>query len=160
VDAQLEAALPFIAWSRIWSPLAPEDWRDEAWLALSLPGTWADSESAFWSAFMVGLPAPDVPLLLHAALGRDGGGVREDWMRVIGHLGLTWSESSLPPDHLGAACDVLACAIEREETVLIRELRGRYLEPWCAVARERLSGREDGLVRLPESFSAELGALA
>jgi hypothetical protein len=151
-----EAALPFVAWSRVFSPLAPEAWREEAWQALSLPGRFADCESAFLSAFVVGLPAPDVPLLLHAALGRDGGVVREDWMRVIHHLGLRWSGKSLPPDHLGAACDVLACATLREESVLIDELRKRYLEPWCAVASERLAGKDHAIAILPEMFAADL----
>jgi hypothetical protein len=156
MDDPLEVALPFVAWSRVWSPLAPASWREEAWQALSLPGRFADCESAFLSAFMVGLPAPDVPLLLHAALGRDGGAVREDWMRVIHHLELRWNEQSLPPDHLGVACDVLACAIEHEEGLLVRELRKRYLEPWCAVASERLAGSDDTIKRLPELFRADL----
>jgi hypothetical protein len=156
MDAALGAALPFVAWSRVWSPLAPEAWREESWHALALPASFAASESAFLGAFVVGLPAPDVPLLLHAALGRDGGAVREDWMRVIQHLGLRWNEQALPPDHLGAACDVLACATLREESILIRELRKRYLEPWCAVANERLAGRDDAIARLPEVFAADL----
>jgi len=159
MDAHFESALPFVAWARIWSPLAPAEWRDEAWQALSLPRTRKDLESDFMSAFVVGLPAPDVPLLLHAALGREGGAVREDWMRVIQHLDLAWGDRSLPPDHLGAACDVLACAIDREESVLIRELRKRYLAPWCTVAIERLAGRDDGLVQLPQAFAADLEAL-
>ena len=154
-----EAALPFVAWSRVWSPLAPRAWREEAWQALSLPGQFADCESDFLSAFVVGLPAPEVPLLLHAALGRDGGTAREDWMRVIQHLELRWNEQALPPDHLGAACDVLVCAITREESVLIHELRKRYLDPWCAVASERLAGNQSAIVRLPEAFSADLRAI-
>lgn len=156
MDERHEAALPFVAWSRVFSPLAPEAWRVEAWQALSLPGGFADCESAFLSAFVVGLPAPDVPLLLHAALGRDGGAVREDWMRVIHHLELRWNDHALPPDHLGAACDVLVCAILREERVLIRELRKRYLEPWCTVASGRLVGKDDAIARIPELFAADL----
>ena len=154
-----EAALPFVAWSRVWSPLAPRAWREEAWQALSLPGQFADCESDFLSAFVVGLPAPEVPLLLHAALGRDGGTAREDWMRVIQHLELRWNEQALPPDHLGAACDVLVCAITREESVLIHELRKRYLDPWCAVASERLAGNQSAIVRLPEAFATDLRAI-
>lgn len=157
--ATQEASLSFIAWSRLFSPLAPEEWREEAWQALELPIDESDGTSAFWSVFVVGLPAPEVPLLLHAALGRDGGVVREDWMRVISHLGLTWSEHSLPPDHLGAACEVLACAIEAEETVLIRELCKRYLIPWSEVAHARLSQRDDSLATLPHRFERDLRAL-
>jgi len=154
-----ETALPFVAWARVWSPLAPDAWREEAWQALSLPGRLADCESEFLSTFVVGWPAPDVPLLLHAALGRDGGTVREDWMRVIAHLGLRWTERTLPPDHLGAACEVLARSIEREEPVLIRELVKRYLDPWCAVAVDRLAPRNDGVARLPGLFAAHLHAI-
>jgi hypothetical protein len=154
-----EAALPFVAWSRIWSPLVPRAWREEAWQALALPGRFADCESDFISAFVVGLPAPDVPLLLHAALGRDGGTVREDWMRVIQHLELRWNDQALPPDHLGAACDVLTTAIVAEETLLIRELRKRYLDPWCVAASERLAGQNEAIAKLPEAFAADLSAI-
>jgi len=156
VEALPESALPFVAWSRVWSPLAPEASRKEAWQALSLPGKFEDCESAFISAFVVGLPAPEVPLLLHAALGREGGTVREDWMRVIQHLGLRWNGKALPPDHLGVACDVMTCATVREESVLIRELRRRYLEPWCAFASERLAGKDPAIASLPEMFAADL----
>ena len=156
MDDRFEVALPFVAWSRVWSPLSPAEWRKEAWQALSLPGSFADSESDFLGAFVVGLPAPDVPLLLHAALGREGGAVREDWMRVISHLGLRWNEHALPPDHLGVACDVLVCAVQHDESVLIRELRKRYLEPWCALASARLAGKSDTLECLPKSFAADL----
>ncbi|MCP5055156.1 MAG: hypothetical protein GY937_00350 [bacterium] len=156
MNERLAAALPFVAWSRVWSPLAPEALREEAWRELSLPGRFAEQESAFLDAFVVGLGGPQVPLLLHAALGKDGGAVREDWMRVVQHLDLRWKEQTLPPDHLGVACDVMALAIEREEGVLIRELRTRYLDPWCEIAQERLAGREGALARLPASFSADL----
>jgi len=158
MDARRDAALPFVAWARVWSPLAPEAWRDEAWLALSLPGRFADVESEFLAAFVVGLPAPDVPLLLHATLGRDGGSVREDWMRVIGFLELRWNDRSLPPDHLAVACDVLACASQQGEHVLIHELRGRYLDPWCAAAGERLAGRHPAIASLPATFAEDLAA--
>ena len=159
--APLEAALPFVAWARVWSPLAPAAWREEAWQALALPGRFAECESEFLSSFVVGLPGPPVPLLLHAALGRDGGSVREDWMRVLAHLGLRFGERTLPPDHLGAACEALAFAIEREETVLVRELVKRYLEPWCEVAASRLAAaqRDRVVAQLPGRFAEELRAI-
>lgn len=156
----LEAALPFALWARVWSPLAPDEWREEAWAALGLSASWQACESDFLRTFVVGWPAPEVPLLLHAALGREGGVVREDWMRVIAHLGLHFGDRTLPPDHLGAACEVLACAIEREETVLVHELRKRYLDPWCATAIARLSGRDHDLARLPACFAEDLSLVA
>jgi hypothetical protein len=152
----VSSALPFVAWARVWSPLAPEAWRDEAWAALGLPGRRAEAEAEFLGTYVAGVPAPPVPLVLHAALGRAGGAVREDWMRVIAHLGLRWGDRALPPDHLGVACDVLVRAIEREEDVLLRELVDRYLDPWCAVARERLASRADPAARLPRLFAADL----
>lgn len=155
--ADVERALPWVAWSRIWSPLAPDAERDAAWQGLDLPGTWSDAEPAFWQTFHVGAPVPPVPLILHSALGRDGGQAREDWMRVVTHLGLRWSEHRLQPDHLGAACEVLACTIARGEPVLTRELCARYLLPWCDVARERLG---DAFAGLLERFRGDVRACA
>ncbi len=154
-----ETSLNFIAWSRLFSPLSPEEWRQEAWQALGLPPAESEDLSAFWSVFVVGLPAPEVPLLLHAALGRDGGAVREDWMRVISHLDVSWGEHSLPPDHLGAACEILALAIEAEDAVLIRELCARYQLPWTELANTRLSQRSDSLALLPARFAEDLEQL-
>ncbi|MDH3213324.1 MAG: hypothetical protein OEM05_12635 [Myxococcales bacterium] len=153
------AALPFVAWSRVWSPLPSEAQRAEAWEALALPGPYERYRADFWGTFHAGAPSPRVPLLLHAALGREGTAVREDWMRVIAHLQLRWNETHLPPDHLGADCEIYACAIERGEPVLVEELRRRYLLPWCEVARSRLESGEDALATLPERFAADVGAV-
>jgi hypothetical protein len=149
-------ALPWIAWSRIWSPVVPDALREEAWRALDLPGSIASHDAEFWSTFQLGAPAPRVPLLLHAALKREGGAVRDDWMRVAHHLGLRWDGVHLPPDQLGAACEVYACAVEREESVLFEELRRRYLLPWCDVAKAALDGGSSRLTFLPERFEADL----
>jgi hypothetical protein len=153
--------LRLLAWSRVFSPLVPEEWREDAWRALELPGAWPQVEAAFWPTFHVGLPAPRVPLLLHAALGSDGGRAREDWLRVASHLGLTWSEDrTLPPDHLGVACELLACALRAEEDVLVRELCARYLLPWCEAARARLAAEAGPLGELPARFAADLRSAA
>ena len=153
------AALPFIAWSRIWSPVAPEPLRREAWEALALPARFDEVGPDFWSTFHVGSPAPKVPLLLHAALQLEGASAREDWMRAMSYLELRFDELHLPPDQLGAACEVYACAIESEEPVLIEELRRRYLLPWCRFARVRLAQEESPLALLPERFEADLLAV-
>ena len=149
-------ALAWIAWSRIWSPVVPDALREEAWRALALPDCIASHDAEFWSTFQLGAPAPRVPLLLHAALKREGAATREDWMRAARHLGLHWDGIHLPPDQLGAACEVYACAVEREESVLIEELRRRYLIPWCDVAKAALDGGSSRLTFLPERLEADL----
>jgi hypothetical protein len=153
------AQLACLAWSRIFSPLVPPEWRADAWQLLELPGTWAEAETEFWSTFEVGLPGPRVSLLLHAALGRDGGRAREDWLRVASHLGLVWEEHTLPPDHLGIACELLACAVHAGEDVLVRELCTRYLRPWCEAARARLAADAGALGALPSRFEADLRSI-
>jgi hypothetical protein len=158
-EASASAALPLFAWSRIWSPLVPDELREEAWRALALPDRFEHYSADFWTTFQVASPAPLVPLLLHAALDREGAAVREDWMRVAAHLGLRWDDVHLPPDQLGAACELYACAVEREEAVLIEELRRRYLLPWCSFARTRLTDAASRLAFLPERFEADLRAV-
>ena len=153
-------ALTFVAWSRVWSPLVPPAWRREAWEALGLLGSFEELEADYWRTFHFGVPAPAVPLLLHAALGRDGGGVREDWMRVFHFLELRWEGPTLPPDHLGPACEALAVALENDDPILAGELRDRYLVPWCRVARARLAREGGGLTELAASFEADLLSLA
>jgi 8-oxo-dGTP pyrophosphatase MutT (NUDIX family) len=155
--AAREAALAFLAWSRVWSPLPSEAARSEAWEALGLPAAYPRHRTDFWSTFHAGVPSPRVPLLLHAALDREGAAVREDWMRVMAHLGLRWGDRRLPPDHLGADCEIYACAIEQEEGVLVAELRRRYLLPWCEVAASRLDA--SALAALPARFAADLAAV-
>jgi len=115
-------------------------------------------EQEYWQTFQVGSPQPLVSLLLHATLGRPGEGAREDWLRVMSHLGLDWSGAHLPPDHLGPACEIYACTLAREEELLSEELRRRYLLPWCTVARDRLQKAGSKLVFLPEQFEADLNA--
>ena len=154
-----ESALRMLAWSRIWSPLGSDELREEAWAALDLPGAFSELSSEYWSLFHVGSPMPQVSTLLHAALGREGAPVREDWMRVAQHLGLHWSEARLAPDQLGVACEIYACAIEREEPVLIEGLRRRYLLPWCEAAVARLEDAPTaptGLAGLPARFDSDL----
>jgi hypothetical protein len=157
-EASLTEALPWIAWSRIWSPVVPEPQRRDAWHALELPDALTDHDPEFCSTFLLGAPVPRVPLLLHAALKREGGAVREDWLRVARHLGLRWDAVHLPPDQLGAACELYACAVEQQDAVLVDELRHRYLLPWCEFARAQLDDPASPLRFLPKRFQADLEA--
>lgn len=154
-----DQSLLMIAWSRIWSPVVEEALRSSAWQALELPDTYENHKADYWSLFHVGNPEPKVSLIMHSGLRQEGSSVREDWLRVISHLGLTWDAVNLPPDQLGAACEIYACAIEREEPVLIQELRERYLLPWCRFALQELTEINSPLSALAESFAEDLLAI-
>ncbi|HSP96533.1 MAG TPA: hypothetical protein VL049_04730 [Candidatus Dormibacteraeota bacterium] len=152
-EAPCATAVALLAWARVWSPLATPAERDEAWQALGLPA--ADGAgTAYWSTFHTALPAPRVPLLLHAALGREGAQLREELTRVASFLQLRWRERVLAPDHLAAVCELLAAALENGDERLAAELRRRYLQPWCIVARERLAA--DALLAVVDAFAQDL----
>lgn len=136
-DPAMNAALPFVSWGRLWSPLLSAGDRAEAWRELELPGDYGDQESNYLATFHVGMPLPTLPLLLHAALGREGGQAREEWMRVLQFLDLRWAGSTLPPDHLAVACEALATAVHQRDEMLVAELCARYLLPWCEQAALR-----------------------
>ncbi len=155
----VQAALPMVAWSRIFSPMAPEELRHEAWEALALPGDFEKCRSEFWTTFLVGNPIPVVSLLLHSALNLEGDPTRADFIHLMTHLELEWDDMHVPPDQLGAACEIYACAIEREEPVLIRELRERYLLPWCAKAKSQLMLSCPSLVFVADQFAEDLRAV-
>ncbi len=155
-ETSVNAALPIIAWSRIWSPIVPEELRAEAWDALELPGVYEDYKVDYWSTFHTGSPAPKVPLLLHAALGKDGSSTREDWLRVLSHFELEWKDMHMPPDQLGIACEIYACAIEKEEPFLIEELRKKYLSPWCTYAAGMLVDESPVLTEVVKKFAEDL----
>ena len=151
-----DAALPFLAWSHIFSSMVQPELRAAAWEALELPDSFEIHGDDYWNTFQTGVPAPPVSLLLHGALGRPGQSVREDWLRVMEHLGLSWNNMHLPPDQLGAACEVYACAVQAEEQLVVDELRARYLLPWCEAAEARLLAMESPLVFMPRLFSEDL----
>jgi nitrate reductase assembly molybdenum cofactor insertion protein NarJ len=155
-EAARAAAIALIAWARVWSPLATPAERDEAWQALGLPAAVEDAGAAYWSTFHAALPVPRVPLLLHAALGREGAQLREELTRVASFLQLRWRDRILPPDHLAAACELLAAALENGDDRLAAELRHRYLQPWCAVARTRLTADASPLLALVDTFAQDL----
>ena len=146
-------AVALLAWARVWSPLATPAERDEAWQALGLPAG-DGAGPAYWSTFHAALPAPRVPLLLHAALGREGAQLREELTRVASFLQLRWRKRVLAPDHLAAVCELLAAALENGDERLATELRQRYLHPWCMVARERLAA--DALLAIVDAFAQDL----
>lgn len=148
-----EHALTLLAWARIWSPLADDVAREEAWAALGLPDSFSALSVEYWTRCHG--PGASLPLLLHAALGLDGSATREDWLRVMAHLDLAWDDVHLPPDQLGVACEVCACAIDAEEPVLVRELCVRYLLRWCEAALARLPP-ESAMGALIEHFHADV----
>ena len=148
--------LALLAWARVWSPLASSAERDAACAALGVPI--AGEASGYWSTFHAALPAPRVPLVLHAALGREGAQLREELSRVARFLQLHWRQQVLPPDHLAAACELLAAALENDDEPLAAELRRRYLRPWCAVARERLAADDGPLRVLADAFAEDVEA--
>ena len=150
-------ALALLAWARVWSPLASAAERDEACQALGLGSADSPVDHAYWSTFHAALPAPRVPLLLHAALGREGAQLREELSRVASFLQLRWRERILPPDHLAAACELLAAALENGDERLAAELRHRYLRPWCAMARERLAADGSPLLPMADAFADDTG---
>lgn len=160
VDGAGAAAVALIAWARVWSPLASAAERAEAWEALALPASLAEVGAAYWSTFHAALPQPPVPLLLHVALGREGGQLREELSRVAGFLQLRWRERVLPPDHLAVACELLAAALENGDGRLAAELRDRYLRPWCALAHGRLAAGGGALTALVDAFSWDVEAAA
>lgn len=125
----------FLAWSRLWSPLLDDAWREEAWRQLELDGDFAATRGDFLRCFHMALPQPPAPLLMHAALGQDGGVVREEFVRIMEYLELDYDESGrLPPDHLACVCELYALALHLDEPVLVEGLRERYLLPWVQAA--------------------------
>ena len=78
MTASSESALQMIAWSRIWSPLVDEEMRADTWQALALPDDYDTHKTDYWTCFHAGAPQPMGPLLLHAILHRECGGVRGD----------------------------------------------------------------------------------
>lgn len=145
-------SLVLIAWARIWSPMVPVEWFQEAWQALRLPDDPDLRDMEFCSLFHVGVPAPRVSLLLHATLNQPGDVVRMDWMRVMSHLALKPGDQVLPPDHLAICCEIFAQAAARGEDLIVHELRARYLLPWCDAAARRLSGEDPRFAVIVEEF--------
>lgn len=147
------------AWARVWSPLLTREERRPSWEALGLPGPIDDVEPDFWRLYHAAVPVPPVPLLLHSLLAMDGAQAREDWLRAIHHLSLAWKDRVLPPDHLAAACEVLAVAVEYDDRVLVAELMRRYVDPWCETATGRLAEYDCVAAALVGCFVDDLAAL-
>ena len=147
-------ALVLGAWSRVWSPLAPKELFEESWRALDLPDDCALRDAKFCSTFHAGFPAPPVTLLLHAALNRSSDEAHSDILRAMSHLDTTFGEHVLPPDHLAIVCEVVACAIAKDEMVIADTIRDRYMRPWCEYAMSQLADDDLTLRDVVESFHA------
>lgn len=152
-------ALVAVAWSRIWSPAVPHEVFVAAWRALVLPGDATLRDAVFCSTFHAGFPAPEVPLLLHAALNRPGDHVRMEILRAMAHLGVKAGPKMLPPDHLAIVCEVTACALKAGEAVMVAEFRDRYLVPWCAQAEACLAKGNGDLLKIVRRFGSFVQAL-
>lgn len=147
--------LELVAWSLVWSPLPGAEVAENAWRALDIPLNFQQSQPAMIRCFQAGNPAPLMPLQLHAALALDGGECRELFVRIMQHLDLDWARQPLPPDHLALVCEMLACAAQNDDPVLVEGLLERFLRPWCARARHQL-GPEHELNVLPMLFLKSL----
>lgn len=157
MNAVQQDPLVFVAWARVFSPLANDTLRREAWEQLELPGDFAALQPTFWSAFHIGLPQPPAALLAHVLLGADGGVLREDIVRVLEYLELDWGDYRLPPDHLACILELLGIAVSSGEPVLIEGLRDRYLAPWCKRAADVLSA-EPAMASIVSRLLADLSA--
>jgi len=154
-----ETVAALAAWARVWSPLLTREERRPSWEALGLPGPIEAVEPDFWRLYHAAVPMPPVPLLLHSLLAMDGSRAREDWLRAIHHLSLAWKDRVIPPDHLAAACEVLAVAVEYDDRVLVAELLRRYVDPWCDVASRCLEEHDCEAAALVDYFEADLAGL-
>lgn len=158
MDNDNQLALVFAAWARVWSPLVDDELRYAAWQGLELPGDFYELAIAFTNTFHVGSPVPPVALLMHASLGLDGSGVREDFVRAMSYLGVDYEDQGrLPPDHLACACELVALALEAGEPVLVAGLRDRYLLPWLQTARASLA--ETALDDVVGAFAEDVATL-
>jgi hypothetical protein len=157
---RVEAVATLGAWSRVWNPLLTREDKRGSWEALDLPGPMDEVEPGCWRVFHAAVPSPMVPLMLHSLAGMDGAQAREDWLRAIHHLQLEWSDRVISPDHVAAACEVLAAAVENDDRVLVRELFARYVDPWCAEATKRLADHPSPARDLLDSFVTDLALVA
>lgn len=149
--------LVLLAWSRVFSPVADERLCKEAWEQLGLPGDWKLLQPAFWSTFHIGMPQPPASALTHVLLGVDGGGMREDVVRILEYLDLNWGNFRLPPDHLACLLELLGIASAEDEEVLADGIRDRYVIPWCERAlavTKQLPAMNDIVAKLRDDVQA------
>lgn len=153
--------LRLLHWALLWSPLRDDSLGNDTWQALGLPGNYLAIAPRFNQMFFIDLPAPRIGLLFSAALGREAGACREEWMRIAEHLGMERIGPSLPPDHLALACEILAHSIQQQEKVLCKGIMQRYLQPWLAQAKAACEQDElqQMLQRFEEDLEMALGVL-
>lgn len=125
----------FLHWAMLFSPLRDDDLAADAWQALELPGEFSVIATDFNRHFVLDYPAPKASLMFSSLLQREAGACREEWMRIAAHLDIERTGPSLPPDHLALACEIVAHAITRNETLLLRGIAERYLLPWIQAAQ-------------------------
>ena len=143
----LEAATPFIAWSRIWNlSLGPEP-VSQAWRSLNLPDSFEHWSGAFAACF-----GRAVALDITAPCS----GAEQHLAAVCDALELSWDGVALPREHLAAVCELLAYAIERNEPALAASIGRELLIPWCEYAEQQLVGEQGALKFLIDDFAQDV----
>jgi TorA maturation chaperone TorD len=94
-------------------------------------------------------------LLLHAALLRSSDETRTGMLRAMSHMGMTFGDQVLAPDHLAIACEVAAVALAQKEPVVMGSLPDGYLIPWCGTVRPQLDDDDTRLRRVVEQFLSD-----
>lgn len=150
-EVTLQAALPFIAWSRLLDLNAETQVADEAWQSLNLPGTAGDFLGALRD-----LLSRRVSLDVSDYVAGGGVAVDEQLCDIRDRLDLPWDGVRLPQEHVAAVTEILACAIERDESEAVAVLCQRLLLPWCERAEAVALREQPALGFLFEDFAQDL----
>lgn len=150
-EATLQAALPFIAWSRLFNLNVSTGDADDAWQSLNLPGTASEFVAALRD-----LLSRRVSLDVSDYVPGGGATVGEELCDIRDRLDLPWDGVRLPQEHVAAVTEILACAIERDEAEAVTVLCQRLLLPWCERAEAAALREQPTLGFLFEDFAQDL----
>lgn len=147
----LAAAAPFIGWSRLWRLESPAEEAAQAWRELGLPDDYSHWFPVFNSFFeeRISMDASHCSEVDAAALSAELG-------RICRGLELSWEGVDLPWHHVSALCEILAYAVERDETAVAAALARDYLLPWCESVERVIVDNQPDLAFLTEDFAQDL----